>query len=64
MNEDLNAINYNIEFKVKFIESYKFYDNDTFEEVYENCKMACDLFVDTLVDSILNREDKVYWNYS
>ena len=64
LKEDLNAINYDIRFKVKFIESYKFYEDDTFEKVFENCKMACDLFVDALVDSILSKEDKVYWDYS
>lgn len=64
LKEDLNAINYDIIFKVKFIESYKFYEDDTFEKVHKNCKIACDLFVDALVDSILNKEDKVYWVYS
>lgn len=31
----------------------------------ENClNHDCNLFVDALVDSILNNESKVYWNYS
>ena len=64
LKEDLNAINYDIRFKVKFIESYKFYEDDTFEKVFENCKRACDLFVDALVNSILSKEDRVYWDYS
>jgi len=64
LKEDLNAINYDSGFKAKFVESYKFYTDDTFEEVFENCKRACDLFVDALVDSILSKEEKVYWNYS
>ena len=50
--------------KEKFVECYKFYADDTFEEVLENCKRACDLFTDTLLCSILCKEDRVYWNYS
>lgn len=64
LKNDLTTIYYNSNLKTKFVESYKFYDNDTFEDVFENCKMACDLFVDALADSILNEEDKVYWDYS
>lgn len=64
LRNDLSAVYYNSELKTKFVEGYKFYDNDTFEKVSENCKMACNLFVDALVDSILNNESKVYWNYS
>lgn len=64
LKNDLTAVYYNSYLKAKFVDGYKFYDNDTFEEVFENCEMARDLFVDALVDSILNREDKVYWNYS
>ena len=63
LKNDLTLVYYNNDFKTKFVEGYKFYDNDTFEEVHKNCKMACDLFVDALVDSILNKEDKVYWDY-
>ena len=62
LKEDLNA---NDDYSLtKLIENYKFYEDDTFKKVFENCKRACDLFVDALVDSILNKEDKVYWNYS
>lgn len=50
--------------KEKFVECYKFYANDTFEEVLENCKRACDLFTDALIDSIICHEDRVYWDYS
>ena len=64
LKNDLTTVYYNSDLKTKFVEGYKFYEDDTFEEVYENCKMACDLFVDSLVDSILNKEDKVYWDYS
>jgi hypothetical protein len=64
LKNDLTSVYYNSDLKTKFVEGYKFYDNDTFEEVHENCKMACDLFVDALVDSILGKEDKVYWDYS
>lgn len=63
LKNDLTAVYYNSDLKTKFVEGYKFYEDDTFEKVYENCKMACDLFVDVLVDSILNKEDKVYWDY-
>lgn len=51
-------------FKEIFVESYKFYADDTFEEVFKNCESACNLFVDALVDSILGKEDKLYWDYS
>lgn len=64
LKNDLITVYYNNDLKTKFVEGYKFYDNDTFEEVFENCKMACDLFVDALAGSILNKEDKVYWDYS
>ena len=64
LKNDLNAVYYNSNLKPNFVEGYKFYEDDTFEKVHENCKMACDLFVDALVDSILNKEDKVYWDYS
>ena len=64
LKNDLTTVYYDSELKTKFVDVYKFYDEDTFEEVYENCKMACDLFVDALVDSILIKEDKVYWDYS
>ena len=64
LKNDLTSVYYNSDLKTKFVEGYKFYDNDTFEEVHENCKMVCDLFVDALVDSILGKEDKVYWDYS
>lgn len=64
LKNDLATVYYNSDLKTKFVEGYKFYDSDTFEEVYENCKMAYDLFVDSLVDSILNKEDKVYWDYA
>lgn len=64
LKNDLTTVYYNSDLKTEFVEGYKFYENDTFEEVYENCKMARDLFVDALVDSILNKEDKVYWDYS
>ena len=64
MKNDLTTVYYNNDLKTKFVEGYKFYDNDTFEEVFENCETARDLFVDALVDSILNKEDKVYWDYS
>ena len=50
--------------KEKFVECYKFYADDTFEEVLENCKRACDLFTNALIDSILCEEDRVYWDYS
>ena len=64
LKNDLTSVYYNSDLKTKFVEGYKFYDNDTFEEVHENCKMACDLFVNALIDSILAKEDKVYWDYS
>lgn len=64
LKNDLTTVYYNSDLKTKFVEGYKFYEDDTFEKVYENCKMACDLFVDSLVDSILNKEDKIYWDYS
>ena len=63
LKNDLITVYYNNDLKTKFIEGYKFYDDDTFEDALDNCKLACDLFVDALVDSILNKEDKVYWNY-
>lgn len=63
LKNDLTAVYCNSDLKTKFVEGYKFYDSDTFEEVFENCETAHDLFVDALVDSILNKEDKVYWNY-
>ena len=64
LKNDLTTVYYDSDLKTKFVEGYKFYEDDTFEEVYENCKRACDLFVYALVDSILNKEDKVYWDYS
>ena len=51
-------------FKEIFVENFKFYADDPFEEVLENCKRACDLFTDALIDSILCEEDRVYWDYS
>lgn len=64
LKNDLTTVYYNSDLKTKFVEGYKFYDNDTFEDVLDNCKSARNLFVDALVDSILNKEDKVYWDYS
>ena len=64
LKNDLTKVYYNNDLKTKFVEDYKFYDNDTFEKVFENCKIARDLFVNTLVDSILNNKNKVYWDYS
>lgn len=64
LRNDLIAVQYNSELKAKFVECYKFYADDTFEEVFENCKKACDLFTDALIDSILCEEDRVYWDYS
>jgi hypothetical protein len=64
LRDELTLAYYENELKTKFVECYKFYDNDTFEEVFKNCETARDLFVDALVDSILNKEDKVYWNYA
>lgn len=64
LNNDLSDSQRDNEFKTKFVERYKFYEDETFEEVYENCKTSRDLFVDTLVDSIMNKENKIYWNYS
>lgn len=63
LKNDLTTVYFNNDFRVKFVEGYKFYNDDTFEDVLDNCKSACDLFVDALVDSILNKEDKVYWDY-
>ena len=63
LKNDLITVYYNNDLKTKFVEGYKFYDDDTFEDALDNCKLACDLFVDALVDSILNKEDKVYWDY-
>jgi hypothetical protein len=64
LKDDLVTVYYDNDLKTKFVEGYKFYDNDTFETVFENCEMARYLFVNALVDSILNKEDKVYWNYA
>ena len=64
LKNDLTTVYYNNDLKTEFVEDYKFYEDDTFEKVYENCENAYDLFVNTLVDSILNKEDKVYWDYS
>ena len=64
LKNDLTLVSYNSELKTNFVDSYKFYEDDTFEKVFENCKMARDLFVDALADSILNDENKVYWDYS
>lgn len=64
LKNDLTAVYYNNDFKTKFVDGYKFYNDDAFEKVLENCKMARDLFVDALIDSILNKEDKVYWDYT
>ena len=64
LRHDLIAVHNNSELKAKFVECYKFYADDAFEEVLENCKIACDLFTDTLIDSILCEEDRVYWDYS
>lgn len=63
LRDTLITTQYN-SFKEKFVECYKFYTDDTFEEVFENCKRACDLFVDALIDSIICHEDRVYWDYS
>lgn len=63
LRNDLATVYYNNDLKIKFVEGYKFYDNDTFETVFESCESACNLFINALVDSILNKEDKVYWNY-
>ena len=64
LKNDLVAVQYNSELKAKFVECYKFYDNDTFEEVFKHCESARNLLVDALVDSTLNRENKLYWDYS
>lgn len=64
LRNDLITVQYNNEFKAKFVECYKFYPDDAFEEVLYNCKRACDLFTDALIDSILCNEDRVYWDYS
>lgn len=64
LRNDLVAVQYNSELKAKFAECYKFFADDTFEEVFKNCESACSLFVDALVDSIFYKEDKVYWDYS
>ena len=64
LRHDLITVQYNSELKAKFVECYKFYTDDAFEEVLENCKRACDLFTDALIDSILGEEDRVYWDYS
>jgi hypothetical protein len=64
LRHDLIAVQHNSEFKAKFVECYKFYTDDAFEEVLENCKRACDLFTNALLDSILCEEDRVYWDYS
>lgn len=63
LRDTLITTQYN-NFKEKFVECYKFYEDDTFEKVFENYKRAYDLFVDALINSILSKEDKVYWNYS
>lgn len=63
LKNDLTTVYYNDNIKTKFVEGYKFYDDDTFEKVFKNCETARDLFVDALVDSILNKENKVYWDY-
>ena len=64
LKNDLFAVQYDSGLKEKFVEYYKFYDSDTFEYVLENCENARDLFVDALIDSIMNKEDEVYWDYS
>ena len=64
LRNDLVAVQYNSELKTKFVECYKFYVDDTFEEVFKNCESARNLFVDALVDSILCKEDRIYWDYS
>lgn len=64
LKNDLTIVHYNSDLKTNFVDSYKFYKDDTFEKVFENCKTACDLFVNALANSILNKEDKVYWDYS
>lgn len=64
LKNDLSTVYYNNDLKTKFVEGYKFYDNDTFETVFESCESACNLFINALVDSILNKEDKVYWDYA
>ena len=64
LKNDLTTVYYNSDLKTEFVEGYKFYEDDTFERVFENCENARDLFIDALVDSILNKEDKVYWDYS
>lgn len=64
LRNDLDAVQYNSELKAKFVECYKFYANDTFEEVFKNCESARNLFVDALIDSIICHEDRVYWDYS
>lgn len=64
LKNDLTTVYYNNDFKTEFVEGYKFYEDDTFEKVYENCEEARNLFVDALVDSILNKENKVYWDYA
>lgn len=64
LRNDLDAVQYNSELKAKFVECYKFYVDDAFEEVFKNCESARNLFVDALVDSILGNENKVYWDYS
>jgi hypothetical protein len=64
LKDDLDFFKYNNDSKEKFVESYKFYKDETFEIVHEHVVSAYMLFVDALVDAILNKENKVYWNYS
>ena len=64
LKNDLVTVKYNSDLKAKFVEGYRFYEDDTFDTVRECCESACDLFVNALVSAILNEENKVYWDYS
>lgn len=60
LKNDLDSVRYNEDLKTKFVESFKYYTDDTFEVVYKNCLSAYNLFVDALVDSVLNKEKKFF----
>lgn len=59
----LDAVQYG-KFKAEFVECFKFYEDDTFEKVFENCERAYEIFTNALIDSVFNKEKTVYWEYS
>ena len=47
-----------------FMENFSFYETDDFAETLKNCKDAYNLFVDCLVNSVINKDKEISWDYS